>query len=135
MCASHIGRWRRLPAFGQHLTGRLPVTRLLKSLDRRGRLAFVDIANPDFDPARYGLDADETMRFIHGVLPDGTIVRGHEVFRRAYSAVGLGWLLAPTAWPVLRPVADTAYRLFARHRVRLGRLFGRSCAGGSCAID
>ena len=109
--------------------------RFLGRLDCRGRLAFVDIADADFDPARYGLDAGEAMRFIHGVLPDGTIVRGLEVFRRAYSEVGLGWLLAPTAWPVLRPIADAGYRLFARHRVRLGRLFGRSCDTGSCAID
>jgi len=33
---------------------------------------------------------------IHGVFPDGRMVRKVEVFRQAYRAVGLGWLLAPT---------------------------------------
>ena len=61
-------------------------------------------------------------------------MRGLEVFRRAYDAVGLGFVLAPTAWPVLRPIADATYRWFARNRVRLGRLFGRSYDSGSCSV-
>ena len=109
--------------------------RLLTRLDRRGRLRFEDIADPTFDPDRHGLDRDEVQRFINGVLPDGTIVRGLEVFRRAYAAVGWGFLLAPTGWPGLRVVADAAYRWFARNRVRLGRLFGRSCDSGSCSVE
>jgi len=31
-------------------------------------------------------------------------------------------------------VADLAYRWFARNRVALGRLFGRACPDGSCAV-
>ena len=84
----------------------------------RGRIRFTDIARPGFDPAAYGLDAERVMARIHGVLPDGTVIEGVEVFRRAYSAVGLGWLLAPTRWPGLRRLADLAYRVFARNRLR-----------------
>jgi predicted DCC family thiol-disulfide oxidoreductase YuxK len=109
--------------------------RLLSRLDRGGRLAFADIAAPGFDAARYGLGQEEVRRFIHGILPDGTVLRGLEVFRRAYREVDLGWLLAPTGWPVLRPLADAAYLWFARNRVRLGRLLGRSCDTGSCGTD
>jgi predicted DCC family thiol-disulfide oxidoreductase YuxK len=47
------------------------------------------------------------------------VVEGVEVFRRAYAAVGLGWLLAPTRWPGLRRASDAAYRWFARNRLRL----------------
>ena len=66
------------------------------------------------------------MARIHGVLADGTVIEGMEVFRRAYGAVGLGWLLAPTAWPGLRALADAGYRWFARNRLRLtGR--GNAC--------
>jgi len=108
--------------------------RLLGRLDRRAGFAFVDIAAPDFDATSYGIEPGEAMKFIHGVLPDGTIVRGLEVFRRAYDAVGLGFLLAPTAWPGIRPIADAAYRWFARNRVRLGHIFGRSCDSGSCSV-
>jgi len=107
---------------------------LLERLDRgRGRIAFEDIAQPDFDPALYGLDAERVMARMHGVLQDGRIVEGMEVFRRAYAAVGLGWLLAPTGWPLLRDVCDAGYRVFARNRLRwTGR--GAECQSSRCAL-
>jgi predicted DCC family thiol-disulfide oxidoreductase YuxK len=106
--------------------------RVLRRLDRgRGRIDFEDIAAPGFDASRYGLGARDVMDRIHGVLPDGTVVEGMEVFRRAYGAVGLGWLLAPTRWPGLRRLADAAYRIFARNRLRwTGR--EDACASGRC---
>jgi predicted DCC family thiol-disulfide oxidoreductase YuxK len=92
----------------------------LRRLDRgRGRIDFGDIAAPGFDPQPYGRDLEALMARIHGVLPDGSVLEGMEVFRRAYGAVGLGWILAPTRWPVVRPLADAAYRWFARNRRRL----------------
>ena len=110
--------------------------RMLQRLDRRGRLRFEDIAAPDFDPARYGATRESLMARIHGVLPDGTVVEGLEVFRRAYAAVGLGWLLAPTRWPGLRRVADAAYRWFARNRLRLtGRRDECACATHTTAAQ
>lgn len=33
---------------------------------------------------------------IHAVLPDGSTVKGVEVFRRVYEAIGLGWVYAGT---------------------------------------
>lgn len=93
--------------------------RLLERRDRgRGHIAFEDIAAPGFDASAYGRDASELMARIHGMLPDGTLVEGVEVFRRAYAAVGLGWLVAPSRWPGLRRLADAAYRVFARNRLR-----------------
>lgn len=106
--------------------------RFLKRLDRgRGRIDFEDIADPCFDSGIYGLDTGDVIARIHGVLPDGTVVHGMEVFRRAYAAVGIGWLMAPTGWPGLRRLADLAYRIFARNRLRWT---GRSCPckRGSC---
>lgn len=48
------------------------------------------------------------------------------MFRQAYSAIGLGWLLAPTRWPDLDRLSDHAYLVFARNRLRwTGR-------GGAC---
>jgi predicted DCC family thiol-disulfide oxidoreductase YuxK len=103
----------------------------LRARDRgRGRIRFEDIADPCFDPAGYGLDAQQVMARIHGVLPDGRVVEGVEVFRRAYAAVGLGWLLAPTRWPGIRRLADLAYRVFARNRLRWT---GRATACEECS--
>jgi predicted DCC family thiol-disulfide oxidoreductase YuxK len=91
---------------------------MLRRLDRSRRLDLVDIAAPGFDACPPGLDRDDLMARIHGQRPDGTVVEGMDVFRGAYAAVGLGWLLAPTAWPGLRRLADAAYRWFARNRLR-----------------
>jgi predicted DCC family thiol-disulfide oxidoreductase YuxK len=92
---------------------------MLRRRDRgRGHLALVDIAASDFDPARYGRDRESLMARIHGVRPDGTVVEGMEVFRRAYAAVGLGWLLAPSRWPLVGRAFDAAYGWFARNRLR-----------------
>jgi predicted DCC family thiol-disulfide oxidoreductase YuxK len=98
--------------------------RFLERRDRgRGRIQFEDIAHP----------AREVVARIHGVLPDGSVVEGVEVFRQAYTAVGLGWLMAPTRWPGLRRVADLAYRIFARNRLRwTGR--ESSCEAEKCEI-
>lgn len=108
--------------------------RLLERLDRgRGHLRMIDISSPDFDPGRWDLTHEDVMGRIHAVDKDGTLVTGMEVFRRAYAAVGWGWLWAPTGWPLLRPVFDTLYRWFARNRYRLtGRT--NPCKDGRCRV-
>jgi predicted DCC family thiol-disulfide oxidoreductase YuxK len=96
----------------------------------RQRLVVQDIAASDFGPAGLGRTREEVMGTIHGVMPDGTLVTGVEVFRQAYTAVGWPWLLGWTRLPVIRPLVDRAYRVFARNRLRMtGR---RGCDGGSC---
>ena len=106
---------------------------LLRWLDRgRGRLAFDDIAAPGFDPSRYGRALDELMASMHGALPDGSLVTGMEVFRRAYAAVGLGWLFAPTGWPIVGRLFDLLYALFARYRLTITGRGAASCDAGRC---
>lgn len=125
------------PRFEILIDGQCPVCRaeanMLRRMDRgRGRLRVTDIAASNFRPEAYGRTLDELMARIHGVTPGGDIVEGVEVFRRAYAAVGWGWLLAPTRWPIIRPIANAGYRWFARNRVRL---FGgglEACESGRC---
>lgn len=105
--------------------------RFLMRLNKKNTLAFEDTAAPGFDPKRYGL-SEAHDRLIHAALPDGSLVTGVEVFRRAYREVGLGWLLAPTGWPLLRPLFDKAYLIFARNRKKIGRLFGGPKCETSC---
>ena len=102
--------------------------------DRAGNLATEDIAALGFDPALYGLTRDDVARVLHGVKADGTVLRGMDAVREAYRAVGLGWLAAPTRLPVVRTISDCLYGLFARNRLILGRLAGRACSHGSCAV-
>lgn len=93
---------------------------LLRRRDgQRGRLAFVDIDAPDYDPGRFGgISYRQAMGRIHALAADGTVLRDLEVFRRAYQLVDLGWLYSPTRWPLLGPLADAAYGFWARQRLR-----------------
>jgi predicted DCC family thiol-disulfide oxidoreductase YuxK len=95
--------------------------RFLRRRDgERGRLAFVDVAADDYDASSHGsISYRDAMERIHGLTGTGEVVRDVEVFRRAYALVGLGWLYAPSRWPLLRGIADGLYRLWARWRLRL----------------
>ncbi|MEM6329425.1 MAG: DUF393 domain-containing protein [Planctomycetota bacterium] len=92
---------------------------MLRRMDKAEKIRFTDIAAEGFDTAAVGIDMPTLMAEIHGRLPTGEIITGVEVFRRLYSAVGLGWAVAPTRWPGVRQVLDIAYRFFAKYRLRL----------------
>lgn len=84
------------------------------------RLAFVDIDASDYDPARHGgISYRAAMGRIHALAADGSVLVDVAVFRRAYGLVGLGWLYAPSRWPLLRQLADGLYGLWAALRLRL----------------
>jgi predicted DCC family thiol-disulfide oxidoreductase YuxK len=68
---------------------------------------------------------------VHAVSSDGTTLVGMDAVRAAYGAVGLGWLLAPTRWPGLRPLFDRFYRWFADNRQRISALARRLGYGAS----
>lgn len=108
-------------------------------LDRRGQLAFIDISvgAPDaclanaglLNAATRGLQRAELLRLLHAVDADGHLLIGMPAVRALYGALGLGWLLAPTAWPGLRPLCDCLYATFARNRYVFGR-----CEDGQCVL-
>ncbi len=109
--------------------------RWLGRWDKKGAIVFEDIAAPDFDASAFGFELDTLHKELHATYPDGTVLVGMDVFRAAYRAVGLGWLLAPTGWPVLRGLFDWLYRMFAKNRVVLGRRIGGRCVDGTCRSD
>jgi predicted DCC family thiol-disulfide oxidoreductase YuxK len=104
---------------------------MLRRLDRAGRIRFADIAAPGFDAGAVGVSHDALMARIHGRLPDGTLIDGVEVFRRLYTAVGFGPVVALTRLPGVTQLLDAAYTGFARRRLRLG---GR-CDAQTCATS
>ena len=90
----------------------------LRRWDRHRRIRFTDIAAVDFDAAAVGIPYDRLMAEIHARLPDARWIRGVEVFRRLYSAIGLRWIVAATRWPGLSQIVDVGYRVFARNRLK-----------------
>lgn len=86
----------------------------------RGRVAFVNIADDAYDPAANGgVSFEAAMGRIHAVLRDGTVLQNVEVFRRVYDLLGMGWIYAPTQWPVLGTLVDWVYGVWADWRLRL----------------
>lgn len=82
-------------------------------------IEFVDIAAPDYSPEQHaGIGYEEAMGRIHAVTPDG-VVTGVEVFRRAYEAVGLGWVYAISKVPGISAVAEAVYNVWAGRRLAL----------------
>ncbi len=114
----------------------------LQGQDRgRGLVAFVDIASDRYDPADHGdISFATAMGRIHALLPDGTVIKNVEVFRRVYQILGMGWVYAPTQWPLLGPLVDWAYGVWADWRLRLtGRpdlatLIAQR-QGGTCSVE
>lgn len=86
----------------------------------RGLIRFVDIDAADYDPvAHAGISYREAMGRIRAIGADGRVIKDVAVFREAYRVVGWGWLYAPTAWPLIGPLVDAIYGLWARWRLRL----------------
>ena len=105
----------------------------LQRHDRRGLLHAIDIAAKDFQPGRYGLTKERVHARLHGITADGTVIEGMPAIRAAWRAAGLGWVMSPSGWPVIRWGFDLGYLVFARYRIPLGRLFGRRCASDHCS--
>ena len=86
----------------------------------RGLVAFVDIADEDYTPeAHGGVDFETAMGRIHAVLPDGTVLKNVEVFRRVYEILGMGWIYAATKLPIIGSIVDRLYEIWADWRLTL----------------
>jgi hypothetical protein len=71
------------------------------------------------------------MGRIHALEATGEVVKDVEVFRRAYQLIGLGWLYVPTGWPLLAPLVNALYAVWASARLRIT---GRQSLEQLCAI-
>ncbi len=86
----------------------------------RGIVKFVDISALDYDPKDNAkIDFTTAMGRIHGILPDGTVIKNVEVFRRVYEELGMGWVYAITKLPILGAIADWLYGIWADWRLKL----------------
>lgn len=86
----------------------------------RGLVAFVDIADDNYSPdTNGGIDYETAMGRIHAILPDGTVIKNVEVFRRVYEVLGIGWIYALTKIPIIGWLADRIYGIWADLRLAL----------------
>ncbi|XP_073679848.1 uncharacterized protein [Garra rufa] len=100
--------------------------------NRAGKVDFVDISLPEYDGNKYeGVSYEMAMGEMTVIDEKNKIHRGVPAFRVMYSAVGLSWLGTFISLPLIRPIMDRAYGVFARNRLKwTGR---EGCITGHCA--
>ena len=90
----------------------------LRSRDSLKSISFVDIDSPSYNPELFGgISYREAMGRMHAITSSGEVLKDIRVFQQAYQLVGLGWVYAPSTWPVLGTWADGLYRLWANCRL------------------
>lgn len=116
---------------------------LLMQRNAAGRLAFVDIAAPGFDPAPLGVRLDAMLSLIHARRSDGRWLIGVPALQAIYEATGFDRLAGWLRRPGVARLAARAYPWIVRHRHHLPRplierffqLQLRSCrADGTCEL-
>lgn len=111
----------------------------LASRDVRRRLAFVDIAEPGFDPAPLGVDLPALNRELHVRLPDGRMLIGVDGVLAAHALTGRRWIVRLLRVPVVRSALVPLYRRVARNRHAVSHWLGyraeASCDGVACGSD
>ncbi|TDA43037.1 thiol-disulfide oxidoreductase DCC family protein [Burkholderia pyrrocinia] len=125
-----------------YFDGRCPLCvaeiRRLAAWNTRHRLAFVDIAEPGFDPAPLGVDLPALNRELHARLPDGRMLTGMDSILAAYTLVGRRWLVWPLRVPAMRDAFAPLYRRIARNRHAVSSWLGyhaeAHCEGPACRI-
>lgn len=99
---------------------------LLRRLDRRQRLAFENVADPDA-PVSCPIDREVLLARFHARLPSGEVVDGARAFTEAYARVpGLGFMAALGRFGPSRVVLNFLYGLFLKIRPRLQWLARRA---------
>ncbi len=86
----------------------------------RGIVKLTDIADINYRPEENGgVDFETAMGRIHAVRADGSVVKNVAVFQEVYDALGIGWMYAPTKWPVIGPLVNKIYDLWADQRLAM----------------
>lgn len=99
---------------------------LMRRLDRRGRLAFENVADDDA-PISCPIDRRELLAKFHARLPNGEIVSGARAFCEAYGVVPyLSWAKALGRFTPSRWLLDRLYLGFLRIRPTIQRLVARA---------
>eukprot|EP00747_Dinoflagellata_sp_TGD_P170398 gnl/TRDRNA2_/TRDRNA2_201855_c0_seq1.p1 gnl/TRDRNA2_/TRDRNA2_201855_c0~~gnl/TRDRNA2_/TRDRNA2_201855_c0_seq1.p1 ORF type:complete len:278 (+),score=35.05 gnl/TRDRNA2_/TRDRNA2_201855_c0_seq1:60-893(+) len=98
--------------------------KFLQSKDKDGQLLFTDIEDPNYDendPKNGRVSYEEAMKVIHAVRPDGSLVKGYDVFGAMYTAVGLPWVYPSTDSPVIGSIIDKVSNVWFKYRTVLTR--------------
>jgi len=109
-------------------------TRFLKRKDINKNIYFVDINSEDYMPNNFqNISYKEAMANLHGILEDGSIIKGIDVLSYSYQLIGLGWVYYPAKIPIFSQLLKFIYSLWAKYRLKftgrrnLDKLCNSSC--------
>ena len=112
--------------------------RRLRQWNHAGKLEFIDINTPEFDPKILGVTMEDLDRQLHSQAQDGRVLIGIDSIFLAYTLIDKAWLVFPLRVRFLRPAMSYLYRKFARHRYQFSALLGYKksahCDGSSCKL-
>ena len=92
----------------------------LQSRNQKGYLSFIDINTSDFYlDLKYGITYKQAMERIHAFKSDGSLIKDIKVFQEAYTLIGLGWIYAPTKFPIFDKFIEFIYGIWAKYRLKL----------------
>ena len=92
----------------------------LQSRNQKGYLSFIDINTSDFYlDLKYGITYKQAMERIHAMKSDGSVIKDIKVFQEAYTLIGLGWIYAPTKFPIFDKFIEFIYGIWAKYRLKL----------------
>ena len=105
--------------------------------EHAGRLGFVDISDPGFDPTPYGISLATFMHEMHAIDQAGRVFRGVEAFWAIWQAfpasTWCGLLGTLVTLPGVNFLARLAYWCFARIRRFLPKS-QEACPDGTCRL-
>jgi len=105
----------------------------LRRFDKRGRLAFISLHDPEVQRRWPELSYDDLMAYLYVCTPDGRKFRGAEAFKYLSTKLpALCWMAPVLHIPGLMPLYQILYRAFAKRRYRFGRI--ESCENGTCKL-
>lgn len=105
----------------------------LNKADRRGRLAFISLHDPEVQARWPELSHDELMQYLYLCAADGRKFKGAEAFKYLSTKLPLLYWMAPALYfPGLMPLWQMCYRAFAKRRYRWGKI--ESCENGTCKL-
>lgn len=88
----------------------------LKKHDHNDTIRLVNLHDAKLIKTYPFINKQTAMTRLHGQLANGEMLYGLDVTCKAWSLVGKYRWLTILRWPVIKPVADVGYRLFARYR-------------------
>ena len=92
----------------------------MQSRNQKGYLSFIDINTSDFYlDLKYGITYKQAMERIHALKSDGSVIKDIKVFQEAYTLIGLGWIYAPTKFPIFDKFIEFIYGIWAKYRLKL----------------